>query len=95
MIKLYYFPVLGTIITDKSNNKMYLFNNDKSKYMIVSSSEMEEVSQSYKYGNILNKPFNVLVYEQVFKKRSHGLKVTKTLTESELSDFIADKELVK
>ena len=42
----------------------YLFNNDKSKYMIVSSSEMEEVSQSYKYGNILNKPFNVLVYEQ-------------------------------
>ena len=41
------------------------------------------------------KPFNVLVYEQVFKKRSHGLEVTKTLTESELSDFIADKELVK
>lgn len=64
MIKLYYSPVLGTIITDKSNDKMYLFNNDKSKYMIVSSSEMEEVSQSYKYVNILNKPFNVLVYEQ-------------------------------
>ena len=74
---------------------MYLFNNDKSKYMIVSSSEMEEVSQSYKYVNILNKPFNVLVYEQEFKKCSHNLEVTKTLTESELSDFIADKELVK
>lgn len=95
MIKLYYSPVLGTIITDKNNDKMYLFNSDKSKYMIVSSIEMEEVSQSYKYGNILNKPFNVLVYEQVFKKRPHGLEVTKTLTESELSDFIADKELVK
>ena len=95
MIKLYYSPVHGTIITDKNNDKMYLFNSDKSKYMIVSSIEMEEVSQSYKYGNILNKPFNVLVYEQVFKKRSHGLEVTKTLTESELSDFIADKELVK
>lgn len=27
MIKLYYFPVLGTIITDKSNDKMYLFNS--------------------------------------------------------------------
>lgn len=63
--------------------------------MIVSSSEMEEVSQSYKYVNILNKPFNVLVYEQEFKKHSHSLEVTKTLTESELSDFIADKELVK
>ena len=63
MIKLYYFPVLGTIITDKSNDKIYLFNNDKSKYMIVSSSEMEEVSQSYKYDNILNKPFNVLVFK--------------------------------
>ena len=95
MIKLYYFPVLGTIITDKSNDKMYLFNSDKSKYMVVSSIEMEEVSQSYKYGNILNKPFNVLVYEQEFKKRSHGLEVSKALTEDELSDFIANKELVK
>lgn len=95
MIKLYYFPVLGTIITDKSNDKMYLFNNDKSKYMIVSSSKMEEVSQSYKYGNILNKPFNVLVYEQEFKRRSHGIKVSKVLTKDELSDFIANKELVK
>ena len=74
---------------------MYLFNNDKSKYMIVSSSKMEEVSQSYKYGNILNKPFNVLVYEQEFKRRSHGIKVSKVLTENELSDFIANKELVK
>ena len=38
--------------------------------------------------------FLLILYHQK-KKRSHALEVTKTLTESELSDFIADKEFVK
>lgn len=95
MIKLYSYPSYGTAITDTSNDKMYLFNGDNSKYMVVSSSEMEELSQFYKYRNIIDKPFNILVYEQEFKNRSHGLKATKILDENELSVFIDGKEIVK
>ena len=95
MIKLYSYPFYGTAITDTSNDKMYLFNGDNSKYMVVSSSEMEELSQDYKYMNIIEKPFKILVYEQEFKNNSHGLKATKILDENELSVFIDGKEIVK
>ena len=47
MIKLYSYPSYGTAITNTSNDKMYLFNGDNSKYMVVSSSEMEELSQIF------------------------------------------------
>lgn len=95
MYYLYHFPVLGTAIADKKNNQMYLFNPNRTNYMIVPNSVMEEYAKEYKNVNIMLKPFNILVYEKAFKRRSHDIKLTKKLTEEELKEFLSDKTFVK
>lgn len=94
MIKLFNSPVLGTAITDKPHGKVYLFSQDRKKYMAVPSSRMEEVSKLYKHASTLLKPYNVLVYEQVFKGRQYGLEAVKTLTPKELDDTLKNLEEV-
>ena len=95
MIKFFSSPIFGMTIADTTNKKMYLFNNDKTKYQIVETSEMEEIYQDYKNVNVINKPYCVLVYGQVFKNRNYDIKPNKIITIEELERILVSKEKVE
>lgn len=95
MIKFFKSPIFGMCVADTTNNKMYLFNNDRTKYQVIENSEMEEIYQYYKNVNVIKKPYCVLVYGQVFKNRNYGIKPFKNLTKSELEELLSNKEKVE
>lgn len=93
-LKLFNSPIFGMTIVDTTNKRMYLFNKEKTKYQIAENSLMEEIYQECKGMNTINKPYCVLVYGQVFKKRNYGLNEPINITEEELMEILSDKELV-
>lgn len=85
-----YESILGTAIVDTDTLKggMYLFNPPKTKYMKPSKATLSEEYECFKGVNDINKPFAILLYEQVYKKKPHGIQ-GRELTQEELDNIIS------
>ncbi len=84
-----YESILGTAIVDTDTLKggMYLFNPPKTKYMKPSKSTLADDYECFKGMNDINKPFAILLYEQVYKKKPHGIQ-GREITQAELETII-------